>query len=415
MENQLDSPHQVDVDDSEVLIADTPTFNTLNIDENSDGDPHFDTAPQDFGFNPQAANFNPQTLGQQLPIDNSNPANTQMMLMLQMQQQQIQMQAQMTQFMSKIMDMETKQRQTDKNESSPKNLERLERPKIHPDSTDNRWIIFLDEWERYKDMAKLNDPKKIRQELRLSCSTPVNDLLFNFIGPDALNIASEEVLLKYIKSVAVKKVHPEVYRQQFFVMKQADGESITNYTSRLKSQAMLCQFKRNCDCKSNQCTSSYSEDMIRSQLIAGLRNSSHQVKVLSEIATLATLDALIERLLTLESTEKAAHHFQPGNTPLESKSNAIKSEYQKRKFQKPKPISKESKNSEPPKPIVKDAKCYGCGEEMHGNKWRDKAANVEDITTLAVYAKVEVYNQKTQLSRKTRLHQKTTSLLTYPQ
>jgi hypothetical protein len=212
-------------------------------------------------------------------------------------------------------------------------------------------------------MSKLTDPKKIGQELRLSCSTPVNELLFNFVGPEALNIASEEDLLKYIKSVAVKKVHPEVYRQQFFVMKQADGESITNYTSRLKSQAMLCQFKRNCDCKTDHCTSSYSEDMIRSQLITGLRNSSHQVKVLSEIATLATLDALVERLLTLESTENTAHHFQTGNTPLESKSNSIRSEYQKRKFQKPKSTTKDSKSSDPPKPgssawkpLSKDAK-----------------------------------------------------------
>jgi hypothetical protein len=140
-ENQIDNLLHEE-EENEVFITDTPTLNALNTNENLGADgPNFTAAPQDFGFNPQAANFNPQAMGQ-LPMDTSNPANTQMMMMLQMQQQQIQMQAQMTQFMSKMMDMEFKHQLTDKNESGPKNLERLERPKIHPDSTDNRWIIF---------------------------------------------------------------------------------------------------------------------------------------------------------------------------------------------------------------------------------------------------------------------------------
>jgi len=50
--------------------------------------------------------------------------------------------------------------------------------------------------------------------------------------------------------------------------------------------------------------------MIRSQLIAGLSNSSHQSKVLK------TLDQLTTRILTLEATERASSEFTYAKTSL---------------------------------------------------------------------------------------------------
>jgi len=127
-------------------------------------------------------------------------------------------------------------------------------------------------------MTKLTDEQEIRNELRSTCDSTVNEMLFNFVGPDALNNSTEITLLAHIKSVAVKTIHPEVYRQKFFSMRQGDGESITRFISRLKSQAMLCDFVRKCDCTNNNCKTTYSENMIMSQVIAGLLNSSHRTE-----------------------------------------------------------------------------------------------------------------------------------------
>ena len=102
-----------------------------------------------------------------------------------------------------------------------------------------------------------------------------------------------------------------MYRQQFYALRQCDGESVTNFVSRLKAQAMLCAFT----CPSQECTTSHSSDMIKSQLIAGIRNPSHQDKVLSEMEILKTLDQVTNRLLALESTERAATHFRPPFSP----------------------------------------------------------------------------------------------------
>lgn len=296
----------------------------------------------------------------------SDPSANAMALMLQMQQQQLAMQEQMTQLMAKLIPGQQTQ--------DPSNRQRvkLERPSIEADSSDNKWIIFTDAWTRYKQMAKLDTLVEIRNDLRSACSSSVNEMLFNFVGPDALNSASEAQLLAYIKSVAVKSIHPEVYRQQFFAMRQSDGESITCFISRLKSQAMLCDFKRNCDCNTDHCITSYSEDMIKSQVIAGLRNASHQNKILSEVSSFPTLQALTERLLILESTAKATSHFQPPTAP--DYVAPIRSEYQRSKTiprtppspQPPQPPTKDGNNGNRP-PGRNQQKCRGCGRNRHQN------------------------------------------------
>ena len=175
---------------------------------------------------------------------------------------------------------------------------KVTRPSIDVDTSDNRWIIFRDAWTRYKEMANLTSPAEVRNELRSACTEKVNEMLFNFAGPAALNNATEDELIRLIKAVAVRVIHPEVYRQQFFSLKQHDGESVTNFVSRLKAQAMLCAFtsKGTCD---PECTISYSEDMVKSQLIAGIANPSHQSRMLAEVESLNSLSLVITRLLSL--------------------------------------------------------------------------------------------------------------------
>jgi len=277
--------------------------------------------------------------------------NQTLTMMLNMQQQQMAMQQQITQLLTQL----TPTAPTHNNTPQPSQRNKPSRPIIEADCTDNRWVIFKDAWVRYKQMAKLTDLNEIRNELRSACSSAVNELLFNFVGPASLNTATEDELLNHIRSVAVKTVHPEVYRQQFFRLKQSDGEAITHYVSRLKSQAMLCDFVQKCD--NGQCNTSYSENMITSQLIAGLHNQSHQSKILSEVGTLKSLKQLVERLLTLESTEKAASHFQPVD---QSHITPIKSDYQKNKYSAP----TEKRNQ---KPAFGDSsgKCKGCGRDRH--------------------------------------------------
>ena len=208
------------------------------------------------------------------------------------------------------------------------------RPTIEADSSDNGWIIFEDSWSRYKEMAQLTNQAAIRNELRSTCSPKVNEMLFNFVGPEVLNTASEADLLKFIKSVAVK----------------------TSFISRLKAQAMLCDFKTSGTCESDDCSPSFASDMIRSQLIAGIRNSAHQAKVLAEIATLQTLEDLTTRLIALETTVSAATQFR---SPFENTASDVAAV---------KPFDAAPvKPFKPKRPNDQKKQCSGCGKSIHPN------------------------------------------------
>ena len=109
------------------------------------------------------------------------------------------------------------------------------KPVIKAGQTDNQWLLFLDSWERYKNLANLSKPERVRDELRAVCADEVNELLFELHGPQQLNSMTEDQLLAPIHKVAVDCVHEEVHRQSFFRMKQDIGEPIKKFMARLKA------------------------------------------------------------------------------------------------------------------------------------------------------------------------------------
>ena len=65
-------------------------------------------------------------------------------------------------------------------------------------------------------MEELVDEEEMCLELRECCSVDVNKLLYEYKGKDVLNDneLTENKLLEYIKSVAVKTIHEEIHRKQ---------------------------------------------------------------------------------------------------------------------------------------------------------------------------------------------------------
>ena len=122
---------------------------------------------------------------------------------------------------------------------------------------------------------------------------------------------------------------------------------------------MLCAFVRKCDCTNQDCRTSYSEDMIMSQVITSLFNSAHQSKVLSDMAKIKTLQKFTERLLTLESTSQATTHFKPEVPATTTGITApICSDYQRSKGKTAKPDHQPLSNQDKKK--HQSDKCRGC-------------------------------------------------------
>lgn len=236
------------------------------------------------------------------------------------------------------------------------------RPVIHAGQTDNQWLLFLDSWGRYKELANLAKPERIRNELRAACSDDVNELLFELYGPQQLNNMTEDQLLEAIHKVAVDCVHEEVHRQAFFRMKQDIGEPINKFMARLKAQANLCNFKVEVPCvhmpTEGKHLVSFSEAMLSHQLVSGLADEEWKEKMLGEADTLNSLSKKFDRLLCIESVGKSTPQLTPGQLQATSKSAASKSAYKKSKNQ--------FSNSATNKPSTQQ--CLYCGQPPHDRK-----------------------------------------------
>jgi hypothetical protein len=142
---------------------------------------------------------------------------------------------------------------------------------------------------------------------------------------------------------------------------QSEGESITHFVARLRSQAALCEFSVTasvpCDDEvAYNVRVSFSDEMISQQLIAGLFNHDHQSKILSEAASLQTLREKIDRLQALETTQESASRMQ--NFPVQPPSQlaaAYRSQYKRNKKTPPNPNPNNSN--------IRG--CQGCGKTSH--------------------------------------------------
>lgn len=235
-----------------------------------------------------------------------------------------------------------------------------DRPEINAGIDDREWSLFKDTWSRYKTMIGLSgtgdNTAEIRMELRAACSTEVNRMLFEFVGPTTLNVCSEQELLDHIKSVAVKETHHEVHQMTFHSMIQQEGETITHFVARLKAQAFLCKFETTCSCVPPTAVS-YADKMVAQRLLAGLNNVEHKRKILAEAATLTTLDAKIKRLQLLETTEESAGILH--NTPPVKPSEAGAARSQYKKMQRGAVVKSDGDNEST------EEKCRGCGKSSH--------------------------------------------------
>ena len=247
------------------------------------------------------------------------------------------------------------------------------RPKIDADMDDIGWTIFNDSWSRYKKLTKIDREEEKCLELREACSADVNKLLYEFFGPSELNSAAltEETLLGYIKSAAVKMIYEVVHRWNFNGLVQAEGESIARFVGRLKAQASLCNFKVQCSCNREV---SYAEEMISQRVVAGLSNPEHQSKILSEANDLNTLAKQVERIVSLETTDDAADKIRHPSTASAIKSSQYKKGQRfQSKERSPTSASQLPTTSSDQKPYrrsfnskKRSRKCQGCGRSSHG-------------------------------------------------
>ena len=129
------------------------------------------------------------------------------------------------------------------------------------------------------------------------CTKQLNTRMVHMHGLGGLGSCNEDQLLRFIKVIAVRGVHKEVYRAAFQSMHHQQGELYQDYVAKLKAKAELCQYMMVAPvCKDDLCNCSghkrqlyYRDEMVGTQLVAGAFNKVHQAKLFSDTASLHSL------------------------------------------------------------------------------------------------------------------------------
>jgi hypothetical protein len=93
---------------------------------------------------------------------------------MRIQEQQVAMQQQMQVQMAQMTQLTSGMLSRSGEQAPVTRARRPERPVIAMESTDTDWIMFTEDWGRYKQMSVLVTNEDIRNELRASCSKEVN-------------------------------------------------------------------------------------------------------------------------------------------------------------------------------------------------------------------------------------------------
>lgn len=124
--------------------------------------------------------------------------------------------------------------------------QKIDQPTIGPDSIDSNWVIFINIWNCYNEMCKSTDPAVVWNKLRMAWSPEVSRLLFDLVGIETLNCATEGQLLWQVRLIAVSGQHKDVHRQNFHFMRQKEGKSITHFLACLQSVVKFFKFSVTC-------------------------------------------------------------------------------------------------------------------------------------------------------------------------
>ena len=158
-------------------------------------------------------------------------------------------------------------------------------PEIRAEMTHPQFRKLRTDWSVYKQITSL-PTEHIANHLYSACSSEVQTSLINMHADWAS--LSEEALLTAIQHIATRQTNPAVHRMNFRKILQNENETIKEFTVRLRSAAIDCEF---C-CPS--CKADISSASIHDQFISGLNNEILQTDILAKADKLSELEEVIK-------------------------------------------------------------------------------------------------------------------------
>ena len=182
--------------------------------------------------------------------------------------------------------------------------EKVRRPTIITQGTNEDWAYFHSRWTEYKAATKIQGPDIVYQLLEC-CDESLRKDLSRTHG--TLIGETEENTLKFIKTLAVRPENVMVARVQLQSLRQDRDEPVRGFCARLRGQAGVCQFQKTklCACDRNV-QIDYSDEMVRDALIKGLEDDDIRLDILGQCRQDMTLDETLQIAEAKESGKRSA-------------------------------------------------------------------------------------------------------------
>ena len=128
------------------------------------------------------------------------------------------------------------------NPQSSVKAEKLTRPTLEEEISEVDWNFFKNEWSRYKRSTGLTG-QSIMDQLWACASDNMKKRCHQSGATDQ---TTEEQLLEMMKRLSIKAQNNLVNVVEFLSMAQNTEEPVTQFVSRLKGQAGICDFEVKC-------------------------------------------------------------------------------------------------------------------------------------------------------------------------
>ena len=233
-------------------------------------------------------------------------------------------------------------------------MEKIRRPTLEENISETDWNFFESKWTRYKRSAKLVGEDLVDQ--LWACMSEGLERQCHDHGA-SVDTTTEEQLLGLMKAMSIRGVNKLCNVVEFLNLKQNENETIQKFISRVRGQALTCDFKIKTKCSKVGCSqeteNSYADKLSAFIIVRGLYDLDIQEDVLKLAATSEDdldLKKITEVVLAQEMGSRSRRLLNDENMGLNKLSQ----------------YKKQNQNRQADARVLNE-RCAHCGEFGHGH------------------------------------------------
>ena len=230
-------------------------------------------------------------------------------------------------------------------------VEKVKRPILKKGISEDKYLHFSRQWQRYKRSSGMKDLEVVRDQLISCCEEELSEDLENLYGSE-LDNKTEEQLLTMMRQLAVVAQNHLVNMMRLRALVQDSDESVRSYLARLKGAASVCKLTVMCTCDPSTSVS-YADKEILHCLLNGLADKEIRKQVLGKLEVMS-LDDTVKFIEAKESGRQAGAFLDGG----EVATNKITSYKKNLKDQ----VVTDRVGAD----MSEEKKCRYCGKKGHG-------------------------------------------------